>query len=103
MLEDATYIGVTFVNTRLAINIHRLAMNENDESKYRQNQESKQQQQQQHQKQCRVARWFVFKLKLQFLVNFGGSCEERWWYSLWTLGPFYCLLLYFMDIWYSSQ
>jgi hypothetical protein len=49
----------------------------------------------------RVARWFVFKPKIQSWVNFGGSCNGRCWYILCTLGPFYGLLLYFMDIWYS--
>jgi hypothetical protein len=47
----------------------------------------------------RVARWFVFKPKIQIWVNFGGSCNGRCWYILWTLSPFYSLLLYFMDIW----
>jgi hypothetical protein len=37
----------------------------------------------------RVARWFVFKPKIQIWVNFGGSCNGRCWYILWTLGPFY--------------
>jgi hypothetical protein len=50
----------------------------------------------------RVARWFVFKPKIQILANFGGSCNGRCWYILWTLGPFYGLLLYFMNNWYSS-
>jgi hypothetical protein len=50
----------------------------------------------------RVARWFAFKPKIQSWVNFGGSCNGRCWYILWTLGPFYVPLLYFMDIWYSS-
>jgi hypothetical protein len=52
----------------------------------------------------RVARWFVFKPKIQIWVNYGGSCNGRRWYILWTLGPFFGLglLLYFMDIWYSS-
>jgi hypothetical protein len=50
----------------------------------------------------RVARWFVFKPKIQIWVSFGGSCNGRYWYILWTLGPFYSLLLYLMDIWYSS-
>jgi hypothetical protein len=50
----------------------------------------------------RVARWFVFKPKIQIWVNFGELCNRRCWYTLWTLGPFYGLLLYFMDIWYSS-
>jgi hypothetical protein len=35
---------------------------------------------------------------LQIWVNFGGSCTGGCWYILWTLGPFYGLLLYFMDI-----
>jgi hypothetical protein len=48
------------------------------------------------------SRWFVFKPKIQIWVNLGGSCNGRCWYILWTLGPFYGLLLYFMDIWYSS-
>jgi hypothetical protein len=48
----------------------------------------------------RVARWFVFKPKIQIWVNFGRSCNGRCWYILWTLGPFYCLLLYFLDTWY---
>jgi hypothetical protein len=51
----------------------------------------------------RVARWFVFIPKIQIWVNFGGSCTGRCWYILWTLGPFYILLLYFMEIWYSSS
>jgi hypothetical protein len=40
-------------------------------------------------RQSRVARWFVFKPKIQIWANFGGSCNGRWWYILWTLGPFY--------------
>jgi hypothetical protein len=50
----------------------------------------------------RVARWFVFKPKIQIWVNFGGSRNGRRWYILRTLGPFYGLLLFYMDIWYSS-
>jgi hypothetical protein len=50
----------------------------------------------------RVARWLVFKPKILIWVNLGGSCNWSCWYILWTLGPFYDLLLYFMDIWYSS-
>jgi hypothetical protein len=38
--------------------------------------------------QSRVARWFVFKPKIHIWVNFRGSCNGRWWYILWTLGPF---------------
>jgi hypothetical protein len=43
----------------------------------------------------RVARWFVFKPKIQIWVNFGGSCTGRCWYVLRTFGSFYSLLLYF--------
>jgi hypothetical protein len=50
----------------------------------------------------RVARWFVFKPKIQIWVNFGGSCDGICWYILGTPGPFYGLLLYFIDKWYSS-
>jgi hypothetical protein len=39
----------------------------------------------------RVARWFVFKPKIQIWVNFGESCNGSCWYILWTLGPFYGL------------
>jgi hypothetical protein len=46
----------------------------------------------------RVARWFVFKPKIQIWVNFAGFCNGKCWYILWTLGPFYGLLLYFMVI-----
>jgi hypothetical protein len=41
--------------------------------------------------ESRVARWFVFKPKIQILVNFGGSWIGRWWYILWTLGSYYGL------------
>jgi hypothetical protein len=42
----------------------------------------------------------VFKPKIQLWVNFGESRTGRCWYILWTLGPFYGLLLHFMDTWY---
>jgi hypothetical protein len=29
-----------------------------------------------------VARWFVFKPKIPFWVNFGGSCYGKSWYIL---------------------
>jgi hypothetical protein len=48
----------------------------------------------------RVARWYVFKPKIQIRVNFGGPCIRRCWYILGPLGPFYGLLVYFMDFWY---
>jgi hypothetical protein len=54
-----------------------------------------------------VARWFVFKPKIQIWVNFGGSCDERCWSFLWPFGQFdvhlaiFCgFLVYFMVIWY---
>jgi hypothetical protein len=28
----------------------------------------------------RVARWYIFKPKLQIWVNIGGSCNEKCWY-----------------------
>jgi hypothetical protein len=45
--------------------------------------------------ETRVARWFVFKPKIQIWVNFGRSCNGRCWYILWTLGPFYSLIVIF--------
>jgi hypothetical protein len=45
--------------------------------------------------ESRVASWFVFKPKIQIWVNFGGPCTGRCRHILWTLGPFYNLLLYF--------
>jgi hypothetical protein len=65
---------------------------------------------------ARVARWYIFKPKIQIWVNFGGSWNEKCWYiyghlgcltTLWyILGPFGIffpfwytkMLLYFMDI-----
>jgi hypothetical protein len=29
--------------------------------------------------------------KIQIWVNFGGSCNERFWCIIWTLGPFYSI------------
>jgi hypothetical protein len=46
----------------------------------------------------RVARRFVSNQNLQIRVNIGGYCNGRCWYILWTFGPFYGLLVYFMDI-----
>jgi hypothetical protein len=42
----------------------------------------------------------LFKPKIQIWVNFGGSCNGRCWYILWTFGPFYGHLVHFTDIWY---
>jgi hypothetical protein len=50
----------------------------------------------------RVAIWFVFKPTIQIWLNFGGSCTGRYWYILWTLGPFYgtvfCYILWMIAI-----
>jgi hypothetical protein len=32
-----------------------------------------------HSLESRVARWYIFKPKIQILVNFGVSCNERCW------------------------
>jgi hypothetical protein len=42
-----------------------------------------------------VARWFVFKPKIQIWENFIGSCNGRCWYIFWTLGLFYGLFVIF--------
>jgi hypothetical protein len=36
----------------------------------------------------RVARWHVFKPKIQIWLNFGGACNGRFWYILWPFGIF---------------
>jgi hypothetical protein len=38
--------------------------------------------------------------KLQIWVNFGGCCNGRCWYILWSLGPFYglCYILWTFGI-----
>jgi hypothetical protein len=46
----------------------------------------------------RVARWYIFKQKIQIWVNFGGSFNGTCWY---ILSP-YIHLPYIMDIWYIS-
>jgi hypothetical protein len=48
----------------------------------------------------RVARWFVFKPKIQIWVIFGGSWIGRCLYILWKLSLLHGPLLYFMHIWY---
>jgi hypothetical protein len=48
----------------------------------------------------RVARWHIFKPKIQIWVNFGGYCNGRFWYILWPFGQFSGHLIYFMAIWY---
>jgi hypothetical protein len=48
-----------------------------------------------------AARWHIFKPKVPIWVNFGGSCNGRYWYILWPFGqhilqPFGI----FVPIWY---
>jgi hypothetical protein len=50
----------------------------------------------------KVARWYIFKRKIQIWVNFRGSCNRRCWYILRPFGLFYGHLPYFVDIWYIS-
>jgi hypothetical protein len=47
----------------------------------------------------RVARWYIFRPKFAIWVNFGGSCNGRCWYVLWTFGLLYGHLIYFTAIW----
>jgi hypothetical protein len=42
----------------------------------------------------------IYKPKIPFWVNFGGSCNRRCLYILWPFGIFYCLFVNFMTIWY---
>jgi hypothetical protein len=51
--------------------------------------------------QHRVARWFVFKPKIQIWVNFGGPQHEKCLYVLWPSGIIYSHLVKFMFVWYS--
>jgi hypothetical protein len=37
----------------------------------------------------RVARWFIFKLKIAIRVNFGRPWNEKSWYILLPFGIFY--------------
>jgi hypothetical protein len=48
----------------------------------------------------RVARWCSFKPKIRTWVHFGGPCNVRCWYILWSFGIFYGHMVYLMDIWY---
>jgi hypothetical protein len=48
----------------------------------------------------RVARWYIFKPKISVWVNFGVSCNERFWKILCWFGLFYCHLVYFWSYWY---
>jgi hypothetical protein len=44
---------------------------------------------------CRVARWYIFKPKIQIWVNFGVSCNDRCWYILWPSGIHFGHWVYF--------
>jgi hypothetical protein len=48
----------------------------------------------------RVARWFLFKSKIQICVNFRGSSNGGCWYILCPFGQFFGHLAYVMAIWY---
>jgi hypothetical protein len=61
----------------------------------------------------RVARWYIFKPKIQIWVNFGGYCRGTCWHFLWHFGLFAAIwynlrpfgifnanLVHFVDIWY---
>jgi hypothetical protein len=48
----------------------------------------------------RVARWFVFKPKIQIWVTFGVPWIGKCWYVLWPFGIFHDLLVHFVFIWY---
>jgi hypothetical protein len=50
--------------------------------------------------QIRVARRFVFKPKIQIWVNFGSTCNGRFWYILWPFGTFSDHVVYFIALWY---
>jgi hypothetical protein len=44
--------------------------------------------------QNRFARWYISRPKTAIWVNFGGSCNERCCYILWTYGLFYRHLIF---------
>jgi hypothetical protein len=55
----------------------------------------------------RVARWYICKPKLPICDNFGGSCNERYWYSLQPFDIIYGIFgifcgqsVYLIVIWY---
>jgi hypothetical protein len=47
---------------------------------------------------ARVARWYFFKPKIPLWINFGWHWNRKWWYILWPIVIFYCLLVYVMAI-----
>jgi hypothetical protein len=48
----------------------------------------------------RVARWYIFKPKIQDWVYFGRPWNRQRWYILWPFGIFQNHLVCFMAIWY---
>jgi hypothetical protein len=52
-----------------------------------------------------VARWYIFKSKIQVWVTFGGSCNTRCWYLLWSFGficpPFGIFCGHLVYVWYA--
>jgi hypothetical protein len=49
---------------------------------------------------CSVARWFVYKPKIQIWVNFEGPYIGKCWYILWSFGIVYGHLRCFVSIGY---
>jgi hypothetical protein len=47
-----------------------------------------------------VARWHIFKPKIQIWVNFERPFNGRCWYILWPFGLFQSQLVYFVAIWF---
>jgi hypothetical protein len=48
----------------------------------------------------KVARWYIWIPKIPIWVYFEGHWNAKCWYNLWTLGIFYCHLVYDMALWY---
>jgi hypothetical protein len=48
----------------------------------------------------RVARWFIFKPKIQIWVNFRATCNRKLCYILWPFGQFSGHLVYFIALLY---
>jgi hypothetical protein len=48
----------------------------------------------------RVARWYIFKPKIQIWAKFGGSSNGGCWYVLCPFGIFHSHWVYSMAIWY---
>jgi hypothetical protein len=48
----------------------------------------------------RVARWYIFKPKIQLWENFGGPWNGKGWCTLWPFGIYYGHLVIFVLIWF---